>query len=448
MRLSSVEGGFTQVHQILTAGVFLTALALALGASPWHIGLIAAVPHFTQIFQLIGAYLVEATGHRKPIALLGSGLSRSIWLFLPLLFLYPAGAPLMPMFITLVVIASALELVAGNAWTTWMADLIPESIRGRYFGYRNGVLAAVTIAVTMAGGVWLEWGRHNLGEPLTLTAVLLVAGIAGGIGVFLLYRQPDIERPPERKAPKVKELLLAPVRNAEYRKALEFFLVWNLAIGFVAPFIPVHLIQVLSLSYVVIGAFQAIKPLVAMALFRWWGQILDSFQIRAVMMVSGAGVALLPFLWLLPTREHTAWLWVIAVVSGLAWTGFNLSAYTYPMRHSPRIGRSYYLAYFSIVSGLGFVASSITGGWIAQRLVDWEIVLLGRTYMAHHLLFMVSGFLRIVALLMLLRLKRVTAPGTTALITRIGAGIWRTASLNRPFPRWIRKTPVSESSRK
>ena len=49
MRLSSMEGGFSQVHQILTAGVFLTVLALALGASPWHIGLIAAVP-FEAVF--------------------------------------------------------------------------------------------------------------------------------------------------------------------------------------------------------------------------------------------------------------------------------------------------------------------------------------------------------------------------------------------------------------
>ena len=86
MRLSTVEGGFSQGHQILTAGMFITILALALGARPWQIGFLAAIPHMTQLFQLIGAYLVEATGRRKLVAVWGSALSRLLWLAVPLLF--------------------------------------------------------------------------------------------------------------------------------------------------------------------------------------------------------------------------------------------------------------------------------------------------------------------------------------------------------------------------
>ena len=63
MRLSTVEGGFSQGHQILTAGMFITILALALVARPWQICFRAAIPHMTQLFQLIGAYLVEALAH-------------------------------------------------------------------------------------------------------------------------------------------------------------------------------------------------------------------------------------------------------------------------------------------------------------------------------------------------------------------------------------------------
>ncbi len=75
MRLSTIEGGFSEVHQIFTAGVFLTFLALALGAQPWHLGFLAAIPHLTQIFQLIGAYLLEATGVLKALALVRAGAS-------------------------------------------------------------------------------------------------------------------------------------------------------------------------------------------------------------------------------------------------------------------------------------------------------------------------------------------------------------------------------------
>ena len=87
MRLASVESGFSQVQIILTGGIFLTALALSLGAQPWHLGFLAAVPHLTQLFQLIGAYLIEATGRRKLVAVLGAGVSRLLWLCIPLIYL-------------------------------------------------------------------------------------------------------------------------------------------------------------------------------------------------------------------------------------------------------------------------------------------------------------------------------------------------------------------------
>ncbi len=439
MRLSTLEGGFSQGHQILTAGMFLTILALALGARPWQIGFLAAIPHLTQVFQLIGAYLVEATGRRKLVAVWGSALSRLLWLAVPLLFVAANRFDVILVFLALVTVASALELMAGNAWTTWMADLIPETLRGRYFGYRQAVMAAVTIAVTLAGGLWLEWGRGRISEAWTLSWVLFTAAIAGMTGLVLLTRQPDIARPLERQAPKLLELILRPARSPEFRRALQFFLVWNLAVGFSAAFFQVHMIRVLSMSYLAIGLFQSIKPLVAMFIYRRWGLILDRFAVKSVLLLSGGLITILPLLWLLPTKGHIGWLWVIATLSGIAWTGFNLSAYIYPMQHSPRIGRSYFLAFFSIVSGVGFVVAAIAGGLVVDYLGDWQIIVGGRVYMAHHVLFVITAIGRLAALGLLLRLPDVEAPGAMALITRIGAGIWRTASLGRPFPRWIKR---------
>ncbi|MEE9464987.1 MAG: MFS transporter [Candidatus Neomarinimicrobiota bacterium] len=439
MRLSTMEGGFAQVHQILTAGMFLTVLALALGARPWHLGFLAAIPHMTQIFQLIGAYLVEATGRRKLVSVWGAVLSRLVWLGMPILFWAIGRIEVIPWFLALVIAASALEHMSGNAWTTWMADLIPDTLRGRYFGYRHAVLAAVTIVVTLAGGLWLEWGRGRIDQSWSLTWILLTAAISGMVSVALLARQPDISRPADRKAPKVRELILRPMRSTEFRRALQFFLVWNLAVGFAAAFFQVHMIRVLHMSYLAIGLFQAIKPMIAMLIFRRWGLILDRFAVKSVLLVSGCLITILPLLWLLPTEGHIGWLWIIAALSGIGWTGFNLSAYTYPMQHSPRIGRSYFLAYFSIVSGVGFVVASITGGLVAEWLDGWQLVVGGRVYMGHHVLFIITAFGRLAALMMLLRLPDVAAPGALTLITRIGAGIWRTASLGRPFPRWIQR---------
>ncbi len=444
MRLSSVEGGFAQVHQILTSGIFLTVLALSMGAQLWHLGLLAAVPHLTQVFQLIGAYLVEATGRRKLIAVLCASLSRSLWILLPLLYFIDNPATAVKWFLLLNVLASCMELMANNAWTTWMADLIPERIRGRYFGFRQGILARVTIGASLIGGIWLEWGGGALGQPAALTVILALAALGGIISVVLLNRQPDIPRPPERVAPKVKELLLSPVRNTQFRRALEFFLLWNVAIGFTAAFFNVHMIQQLQMSFITIGIFQSLKPSIGIFLFKRWGRILDQFQVRSVLLVTGIMIATLPLIWLLPTRGHIGWLWVVALISGLAWTGFTLSVYTYPMQLSPRIGRSYYLAYFSIISGLGFILASLAGGWVAQNLADWKLLLGGRTFMVFHLMFVISAVIRLISLTLLFRLRDMRTPGTLALINHIGGELWRMGAQGRPFPRWIRRKSGSD----
>lgn len=442
MRLSSVEGTFSRIHTFLTGGIFLTALALSMGAQPWHLGFLAAVPHLTQIFQLIGAYLVEATGRRKLIAVLGAGISRLLWICIPLLYLISSPQAAIAWFLVTIIVASSLGHMAGNAWTTWMADLIPEKLRGRYFGIRQGVIAMVTVAASVMGCIWLDWSGNLLGEPTALAFIVVAASLSGLIGIGLLGRQPDIPRPAERKAPRFLALLISPAKNREFRRSLVFFMAWNAAIGFTAAFYNVHMIRELGISFITIGLFQSINPLLGSFLFKRWGRIIDRFQIRSVMLVSGLMITTLPVIWLLPTREHPGWIWVVAVVSGLSWTGFNLSAYTYPMRYSPRIGRSYYLAYFYIVSGLGFVVSALAGGIFAQMLAHWTISLRtlgGRTFMVHHAMFAISATMRLLALILLFRLQDVKAEGTIALVSHIGGHIWRAASWGRPFPRWIRR---------
>jgi len=274
MRVSSVEGGFSQVHQTLTAGLFLTGLALALGAEPWQLGFLGAVPHMTQVFQLIGAYIVESTGQRKLVAVYCALASRLVWLCVPLLFLVADSPSAMIWFLAMVTLGSSLELMAGNAWTTWMADLIPKQLRGRYFGFRHAVMAGVTICATLGGGYWLQIGGDLFGLARAFTAVLIVASMAGIVGVALLLRQRDIHRPVNRVAPKIKELLVKPIQSREFRRALQFFLAWHIAIGFSAAFFNVHMLTELAMSYIAIGVFQSIKPAVAMLLFRGWGKII------------------------------------------------------------------------------------------------------------------------------------------------------------------------------
>lgn len=73
MRISIIEGAFATVHIGLTGGAFLTGYALMLGAGDVSLGVLAAIPFATQVFQLASAYLTARTGKLKIFAVWGQG---------------------------------------------------------------------------------------------------------------------------------------------------------------------------------------------------------------------------------------------------------------------------------------------------------------------------------------------------------------------------------------
>ncbi len=88
------DGMCTQAMGVLTGGAFLVAFALHLGASNFHIGLLAGIPFLAQFLQIPAVYLVEKVRYRRGIAIVFSGASRLFWLVIaaiPLLFLSHLG---------------------------------------------------------------------------------------------------------------------------------------------------------------------------------------------------------------------------------------------------------------------------------------------------------------------------------------------------------------------
>ena len=86
LRISTFEGSFAQIHITLTGGMFLTGFALYLGATPFHIGLLAAIPAFLTSFGFVSAYLTNRLTERKNLTVLTSGIGRGLF-FIPVVLL-------------------------------------------------------------------------------------------------------------------------------------------------------------------------------------------------------------------------------------------------------------------------------------------------------------------------------------------------------------------------
>jgi MFS family permease len=415
------EGGLATVFVTLTSGAFLTGLALFMGANDFEIGLLVAIPNIFQVLQLPSAYLIDSTGKRKGITVWGSVIGRQIcWLVIPLILL--AGAWRLPAFILIMAIASTAIMPATVGWMAWMADLVPERIRGRYFGSRNVAVAISTTTTALLGGYILDHFRARGDESIGFSIIVGAACLFALAAVILLSRVPD------RKIIKEKmqvgwSYLVRPLKDLKFRQLLKNFVAWNLAIGISAPFFAAHMISNLKMSFTQIAFYSVLFNLAVVAFNKWWGRLVDHFGCKPVAAFCAFGISMIPMIWWIPRADNFTILYFEAAYSGLLWAGFNLAAFNIPIVHSPREERTVYLATFAMLTGSAFFLSSLLGGALAENWnhIHWA---LGRqTIVNYHLLFAISSLLRLMAAFYILAFQTSREKEMPALIGYIGSSV-------------------------
>src|ERR671932_2522286 len=183
LRALTTEGAFATVFYSIIGGALLSNFLLDLGASTVEIGLLASIPQLTNLLQPLGAYLGDRMKSRNWYSLLIFGTSRLLWLIIvPGIWLVSSSRiqPHQLVLLTLFIIwvANILEALGRASFFSWVAVLVPERLRGRYFGFRNSVVNLTNlIAVPLLGLAVSKWP----GGSLSGFGAVLVLGIVLGI---------------------------------------------------------------------------------------------------------------------------------------------------------------------------------------------------------------------------------------------------------------------------
>jgi MFS family permease len=384
LRLSTLDGALASVFGALTGGIFLTGFALRLGANELLVGLFAALPLVAAAAQLFGAYLIERVGRRRAICIRGAAASRLLWLAalaLPLLAATPAGGLSPWLLLALAAASHVVGSLGGVAWLSWMADLVPIGLRGRYFGSRNLVAGVATAAATLAGGWYLD--RFSpIGPPWGFATMFALAVVAGWGSVLYLRRIPE---PPAAPPEPVRFLRLVrePFRDRNFWRLVRFSVLWNAAVHFAAPFFTVFMLEALRVSYTEVAALATLSTVAHLVTIRGWGRLADQFGNRPIMFVTAAACAPVPALWLAVTPENFWWLGPsVHLLGGAAWAGYGLTSSNLLLRLSPREHNAVYFSTFAALTGLGSAVAPVVAGatavWLGRRavavgpfLLDW-----------------------------------------------------------------------------
>jgi MFS family permease len=421
---STWEGSFAQAFISWTGGIFLVKFALRLGVDDVMLSVVTAIPFLATVVQLGTAWVYERKGDaRREITIWTLLVARVLWLVPAALALgWLGGGHEVVIFLGVVTLSSALTTAGAHGWQSWMSDLVPAPVRGRYFGVRGAVCAFVALVVGWGGGQVLdvlEARRQGLGYATIYTAAA-VAGVLAFVAMRVQHHVPA--RSEGRHVPFVvlwREIWGRP----EFRRVFVFFTAWNVALGVAMPFWAKYMDVGLGLQSSAIAVQGALGAVVGIALSRTWGRLIDAMGSRPVLLVNAISIACIPFLWLVASPTAHWPVWVDCVVVGVFWTGFNLTALNVPLSLAPPRGGAVFLGVLAALQGVAMGVSAVAGGFVARALGPGPHVVLGMSLHVYQVMFLLSGLLRLAAVPLAFRMPEPKAKSLLFLVGLFGYAV-------------------------
>lgn len=444
MSVVTIAWIFGAIWMHALAGAPLTVFANALGASNFDFGLLAALPFLAQLMSVPASVLTDRTGKRRTIFLIGLYANRVLWFaiaLVPIGILIGYGPSYSPLavfaFLTLVFLMQMGQAIGSPAWVSWMADIVPDRVRGRYFARRRqwGILSAVPAAL-IAGYLLDRYGGASTHTVLwTCGGIFMVAAVFGIVDIAMFHLVPHADRPKPRQ-PIVRQLF-HPLKNRRFVWFSACAAILWFAVAGQAVFVSKFLIDRLGISSTGVQMIVLVTPLLMQLLvLPIWGKAIDRYGKKPAMIVGVLGMVPVGAGWVLMNSGHV-WLGYVLAGAGAAfWTGVEVANFNLVLELSGtdpdnREGGSMYMAVNSMIVNLAGMLGGVFYGSVAESLKTFEYDL-HLAWLApigfYEVLFAISAVLRLTAIFPLLRVHEPEARPTVDLLRFIAGNLYNNAA--------------------
>jgi len=349
-------------------------------------GLIVSLPFLANFLQI---FLIPALARHfsaKNITLVGAWANAAGWLAMTVaLSFLPQSDPAAstPVFFAFFLGFSLLASVNSVAWNSWTQEWSPERLRGKYFGFRNGLIQGTTVLFLA-----LVWGTLRLFHG-SLFAVQCVMAASVTLRVWSIIAQHRLKlgaaaagsAPP----PPWRAQLQTVRRSRSLIGFIAFGAIWGFAYNSLGPFYPVFMYKQLGLSVDRVCLFIILNTIGAAVTMPTWGRLLDRLGNKSVM---AAAVLLWQaqfFIWMFLTRENAWLLYGLWIWNGFTWAGFTLGLFNMLLKLIPPEAKTIAIgintAVTSIVTAVAPILSGATitatlnRGWDPMRVYHYAFVI-------------------------------------------------------------------------
>lgn len=391
--LSILEGALVAISTGFSTN-YISAFAIALGASNMMIALLASLPNLiAAVFQLGVQRVKSWFKSRRTYMIVFSILQAIMWL--PMIYvpnlLHP-GLWLL-LFVTM---ASVFAMLIGPIWNSYMGDLVEEDGRGQFFGTRNMFTGLSAFIATLLAG----WILHSVPQDHKLFGFMILFALAFLFRIIASYFTSKMVDIPDgnlsAKEPDVTEFIKE-AEKTPLGKFTTFLMLFYIAVYLAAPFFAVYQLSILKFDYLTFTLLVAASAISSFLAMLFWGKYVDRIGSRNVLVFCGFLIPLVPLIWVFSTNP-----WVLVYVeafSGIIWAGFNLSVSTYLFDITDRAERTRKVAVYTLFIQLSvFIGAMI--GTLLLGMFDKS------NPAAYKMIFLISAVLRLLFILIFFKSLR------------------------------------------
>lgn len=362
LRTANVDGAFSSAFVALVTGSFLVGLIGLYRGPDWYLGLISSLPSFLGLLQIPGAIWGRSMRSYKFFVLPGGVVWRILYVplvFLPFLDLPDQAA--LAIILACVVIAAAASQVVAPVYNDWLAELVPPSSRGWFFGRRNAIAGGVGAAAGLAGGVTLDALRRAGQDELGFSLIFGAGVVMSFLSLAFFLRMPDTPRAHPQPLNWASSLrgLQAPFRDRAFMRLLLFLVIFVAGQSFAGLLWFKYAFESLNMPFTVLQLCGITGAIGGIGTARIWGYLADRYGNKPILVLLGFGLALTPAMWIVCVPGNDFWNAVILIsghlYSGAVWAGVGITQFNLLLTASPSQERTSYI-------GVGLATQAVVGG--------------------------------------------------------------------------------------
>jgi MFS family permease len=374
---SILAGAFGVFFFMIVQNGPIPLLLEKLGASGIAIGLTATLFQLGMLIQIPAALFTERLARRKMFWVVTTITARIV-IAIPgiYLILFPdQQSPLIWMTLGAIGIFSFLAQSSAPVWFSWIAELVPESMRSNFWAKRQGV-SMITAVISVALIGWFL----DLFPETSLTGfgwVLIFASFMGVLDVAIHWKVSEPAPLPVNRTLSTTKRILKPLENRDFLFFTLSMCVWFFGLGFFGPFLNVYLKTTFDISYTHLSAIQLAGMLSSVVASFSGGKLIDRMGLRTyglAMVVSipvfsivwffldGNTTGLIPVLGIVP--QPVMLLCISSIFAGGVYASVGMLQLNLLSALSPNEGRTMAMAVHWSMIGILSAAGPLAGGWV------------------------------------------------------------------------------------